>query len=177
MASHHQSDVEDFNQDLGKLLSELSKKLPHFPDGRIDYTNAKAAPVVDCFLRSEDKLLILQRSDKVGLLKLRWNMISGYLDELGRTLREKAYMEIEEETGISRTHITNYTEGRPYKAIHRGIGKTTWYVYPVLADLDRIHPVKLDWEHTSFAWVKPEELSLYDPKGRIEFVLSRILDR
>jgi 8-oxo-dGTP diphosphatase len=164
---------EDYTGDLSQLLAEFSKKFPHFPDGRIDYTYASEAPVVDCFVRYEGRLLILQRSDKVILLKNSWNMISGFLDEPGKSLFEKAYEEMEEETGISRKSLIGYIEGLPYKR-PRGVGRKTWYVFPALIDIDTRPSVKLDWEHTGCAWVKPEELKNYDPAGRIEFVLSRI---
>jgi 8-oxo-dGTP pyrophosphatase MutT (NUDIX family) len=167
--------VEEFDDSLDTLLREFSEKLPHFPDGRIDYTLAQASPVVDCFVRCGEKLLILERSDKVGFLKNSWNMISGFLDEPGKSLQEKAYEEVEEETGISRKDIIRYIWGAPYRRFNKSIDRT-WYVFPVLADIEGMLPVRLDWEHTNFAWVKPSELSNYDPTARIEFVLSRILD-
>lgn len=170
------NDTKDFNGDLGTLLRKFSLQNPHFSDGRIDYTDAKEAAVVDCFVRFHDKLLILERSNKVGFLKNSWNMISGYLDEPGKTLQEKTYEEVWEETGIASNNMASYIEGKPYLRLNPGMGKT-WYVFPVLVDLYRQQPIKLDWEHDSFAWIKPSEILNYDPDGRIAFVLNKIIGK
>ncbi len=50
---------------LEKILQEFSEKLPKFPDGRIDYSGSDKAPVLTCFVKFGDKILLLKRSDKV----------------------------------------------------------------------------------------------------------------
>ena len=56
-------------QEIGALeiVKELSKTLPRFPDGRIDYSNSDVAPVVTIFVEYGNKILLLRRSDKVKL--------------------------------------------------------------------------------------------------------------
>ncbi len=143
-------DVEEIPDDLSSLLKDFYSRYPHFPDGRIDYTNASSAAVLDCFVRYMGKILLLERSDKVGLNKNRWSMIMGYLDEPDKSLLEKALIEIEEETGISQNHIVSHCLGKPFKRV-KGVGGKTWYVYTILVDLDSQQPIKLDWEHTSYS--------------------------
>ena len=65
-----------------ELLEKFSKKLPKFPDGRIDYRNSKEAAVVSVFVMCGNELLLLKRSDRVGNYKGRWNVAAGYFDEL-----------------------------------------------------------------------------------------------
>ncbi len=59
--------------------------------------------VVSCFLLRTDmdqpRLLIVQRSQRVGSYNERWAGISGFL-ETGVTPDEQAYTEIREETGL-----------------------------------------------------------------------------
>lgn len=52
-------------QKMLEIIKEFAKKLPKFPDGRIDYSNSDIAPVITVFVRYKDKILILKRSDKV----------------------------------------------------------------------------------------------------------------
>jgi hypothetical protein len=46
---------------LNTLLDELSQKLPHFPDGRIDYSNTDKAPVVIVFVQHDNTPLLLKQ--------------------------------------------------------------------------------------------------------------------
>ncbi len=38
----------------------------------------------------------------------------------------------------------------------------TWLVAPVLVKLKRKPDVKIDYEHTEFKWIKPNEIDNYD---------------
>ena len=64
--------------------------------------------VVSCFLLRTDmdqpRLLIVQRSQRVGSYNARWAGISGFL-ESGVTPDEQAYTEIREETGLQGEQI------------------------------------------------------------------------
>ena len=87
------------NKELFTLLKKLSRKLSHFPDGRINYSHAKIAPVINCTIVCKGKILLLMRSRKVRRYRGKWNTIGGYLDEL-KSARQKAVEEIREELGI-----------------------------------------------------------------------------
>ena len=40
--------------------------------------------------------------------------------------------------------------------------KKTWVVHPILIELNKKPEVKLDWEHTEFKWIKPEQIKDFD---------------
>ena len=67
---------------IEKLLNELSKKLPKFEDGRIDYSNSNISIVVTVFVKFQDEILLLKRSDKVSTYQGKWNTVAGYIDDL-----------------------------------------------------------------------------------------------
>lgn len=70
------------------MMGNFAKILPHFPDGRIDYSHASKAPVVIIFVKHKGKILLLKRSSKVRAYKGKWQVVAGYLDEV-KPLREK----------------------------------------------------------------------------------------
>jgi len=71
--------------------------------------------VVSCFLLRTDmdqpRLLIVQRSQRVGSYNARWAGISGFL-ETGVTPDEQAYTEIREETGLQGEQIQMLKRGK-----------------------------------------------------------------
>lgn len=147
-------------QDILNTIERFHKKLPKFPDGRIDYSNSNIAPVIKIIVKYKDKILILKRSDKVRTYKGKWNTVAGYLDEL-KSIRKKVLEELYEETGISEENILHIKIGNSYNFFDNDI-KKTWLVHPVFVELKHKPEIKLDWEHTQCKWIKPEELNNYD---------------
>lgn len=146
--------------DVIRNVEGLGRKLPHFPDGRIDYTNASYAPVVTVFIRFEGEVLIVRRSNRVGNYRGKWNAISGYIDKT-EPLERKALAEVKEETGITGVIIRNVIIGRPYELEDAAI-KKTWLVCPFIVELNSRPKIKLDFESTRYKWIKPEELGRFD---------------
>lgn len=158
---------------VDRILKEFADKLPKFPDGRIDYTYSKKAPVIICFVKFQDDILILKRSDKVGVYRERWNVVAGYLDE-PKSIHEKALEEIEEELGVLRENVLRIILGTPYEYFDENIQKT-WFIHPVLAELKLKPEIKLDWEHTDFKWIDPKEITKYDLVSNLGESLNRVL--
>jgi 8-oxo-dGTP pyrophosphatase MutT (NUDIX family) len=157
-------------KELKILLDEFSKTLPKFSDGRIDYTTSKRCPVITCFVMYDGKILLLKRSDKVSTYKGIWNSVSGYIDDYN-PLEEKAYIEIEEELGITKEMISEIRLGDSYE-----VNDTkTWIVFPLLAILNKKPEIKIDWEHTEYKWINPEELLHYDIVKDLDKSLERVL--
>lgn len=148
----------DEREILGRI-ERMGAGLPRFPDGRIDYSNAKAAPVVTVFVRCKGEILLLKRSEKVGTYRGKWNTVAGYLDEL-RPVREKVLEELREEAGILEKDISSIRFGEPFRTVDKKINRT-WFVHPVIVEL-REKTCKIDWEHTEFRWIRPEELKDFD---------------
>lgn len=158
---------------LEKVLQELSEKLPKFPDGRIDYSNSDKAPVLTCFVKYGDKILLLKRSDKVRAYRGMWNTVVGYLDEF-KPLEEKVREELQEELGITPDMDKRIKLGEPYKFKDKNINKT-WIIFPVLAELYKEPIIKLDWEHTEYQWIDPADLKKFDIVPNLEETLLRVI--
>lgn len=147
-------------EEILNTIKELSKSLPRFPDGRINYSQSDFAPVITVFVKSGDQLLLLKRSNNVGSYQGKWNTVAGYLDE-AKPLRDKVLEELEEEIGVEEKDISSITYGEPWEFRDTDIGRT-WLISPVLVELKRKPEVKLDWEHTELNWIKPRELNGFD---------------
>jgi 8-oxo-dGTP pyrophosphatase MutT (NUDIX family) len=148
---------KDSQIDIARLLQDFSARLPHFPDGRIDYSKSDQAPVLTCFICWNGKILLLKRSDRVGNYRSLWNSVAGYIDE-PVPLEKKIYEELREELGISEDMVCAIRIGNTYEFYDQGIDRT-WIIVPCLATLQTEPTIRLDWEHTDFRWIAPEELS------------------
>lgn len=155
------------------VLREFAEKLPKFSDGRIDYSNSNRAPVLTCFVKYADKILLLKRSDKVRVYQGLWNSVAGYLDEF-RPLEEKAQEELREELGIAAEIIKQTKLGQPYELFDGSVGKI-WIIFPVLVELNQEPVIKLDWEHTKYCWVSPEEVKNFDIVPGLDKTMARVL--
>lgn len=156
-----------------KLVEELSKKLPKFPDGRIDYSKSDTAPVITVFLMYRDEILIMKRSDKVRTYQGKWNTVAGYLDEI-KPIEEKVIEEIEEETGIVKSQIKSIKIGKIYSFTDEKINRK-WIIQPVLVRLKEKPEIKLDWEHTDYRWIKKEDINRFDVVPNLKKSLNSVL--
>lgn len=142
------------------IIKSFHDQLPHFPDGRIDYSHSSQAPVIMCFIQFDDEILLLKRSNKVANYQGKWNGVGGFLDEV-KPIEEKVIEEITEELAINPANIARIKLGRLHKLTDPSISKT-WLIQPVLVTTKSKPNIKLDWEHTDYKWVKPQEIKNYD---------------
>lgn len=159
--------------DIQKILKELSKKLPKFPDGRIDYTTSNRCVVLNCFVEYDDKVLLLKRSDKVLNYKGMWNSIAGFIDQF-RPVKEKLLEELSEELDIHEDDIKEIFEGKVFESYDDKIDKT-WIICPYLVTLNKKKEIKLDWEHTDYAWIEPRDINNYKTVPGLDNTLNRII--
>ena len=158
-------------QKMLEKIKEFAKKLPKFPDGRIDYTHSDTALVLTVFIKYKDKILLLKRSDKVGTYKGKWNTVAGYIDE-PKPLIKKIMEEISEELGITEDNISSYKLGESFEFTDTR-AKKTWIVHPAKVELKTDPDIKLDWEHAEYKWIKPEELEKFDTVPNLNLSLKR----
>lgn len=154
------------------LFTDEELLLPRFPDGRINYHRARTAPVVTCVVRRGGDILLLKRGEKVSTYKGRWHVVAGYLDEPGKMVEEKAREELREEIGIHDDDIVGLQIGRTIEMDDPQLRKL-WRIHPVLVDVKGDPPITLDWEHTDYRWVQPEEIPDYHPIPGLVEVLRR----
>jgi 8-oxo-dGTP diphosphatase len=126
--------------------------------------------VVSCFLLRTDmdqpRILIVQRSQRVGSYKARWAAISGFL-ETGVTADEQAYTEIREETGLQGNQIRMLKRGKVIEYEDASIGRH-WYIHPFLFEVLTPHAISLDWEATEMRWIVPSEIMDYETVPKLE---------
>ncbi|MDD5126627.1 MAG: NUDIX domain-containing protein [Dehalococcoidales bacterium] len=127
--------------------------------------------VVTCFLESDDKILILRRSEKVGTYRWRWAGVSGYVET---TPDEQALIEIREETGLLDTEVVLRKKGEPLVFDDEQLG-VRWVIYPYLFHIKVHKQISIDWEHKEYQWIKPAELANYETVPKYIEVLSRVL--
>ncbi len=125
--------------------------------------------VVSCFIKKNDKILILKRSEKVRSYSGKWATVSGYVEKNEKP-EETAFKEIREETG---------TEGkliRKGKIIHVKDNEGEWFVHPFLFEI-KSGNIRIDWEHTDYRWIKPEEIKNYDTVPILKEALENVTEK
>jgi ADP-ribose pyrophosphatase YjhB (NUDIX family) len=124
----------------------------------------RPTPVVTCFLMrldsGEPRILIVQRSDRVGSYHAQWAGISGFIEE-GVTPDEQAYTEIREETGLQREQVRMLKRGAVVEYEDAAL-RRHWYIHPFLFEVLAPDAIHLDWEANQMRWIATSELQNYE---------------
>jgi len=139
--------------------------------GQIDYTNARWAPVINCVLKHENKLLVVQRSSNLNFYPGYWNGISGFLDDQ-RSLNQKISDELSEELGIRKSKIKRIRLGEIFDQEEPRY-KKTWIVHPALVDVTT-NIINLDWEARNYKWLTLAEIKKLKLLPGFSEVLKRL---
>lgn len=142
--------------------------------GQIDYASAKWVPVINCVLKYEGKILIVQRSPELNFYPGYWNGISGFLDD-EKSLEEKVKSELMEEVGIGEENIEKIVLGEIFDQDEPAY-KKTWIVHPVLVEVNT-NKIKLDWEARDYKWIKPENAANFKLLPGFDNVLKKLFSR
>jgi 8-oxo-dGTP pyrophosphatase MutT (NUDIX family) len=129
-----------------------------------------AQHVVTCFLMYDDKILILKRSALVRTHKNKWAGVSGYI-EPGETAEVTAKKEIREETGLTEDDVELIRASAP---IHVQDGSRVWVVHPFLFR-SKTQNITIDWEHSEYCWILPEELWKFEFVVFLDHALEAVL--
>lgn len=140
--------------------------------GQVDYTNIRYAPVINCIVRYQDKILLVKRSSDMRLYPNYWNGVSGFLDD-SQSIEQKVKTELHEELGITANEIASITRGQVFDQEEEKYNKT-WIVHPILVDI-QTNQIKLDWEAQNYKWVKIEEVKNYNLLPGFDLVLESFL--
>ena len=139
--------------------------------GQIDFTNMRRAPVINCVLRYNGKILIVQRSANMKFYPSYWNGISGFLDN-ERSVAQKAKDEIKEELGIEEKDIITIYEGEVFEQEEPSYNKT-WLVHPILVDVNT-DKITLDWEAQKYEWINVVDAKKYKLLPGFDKVLATL---
>ena len=126
--------------------------------------------VVSCFLLRKDmdspRLLIVQRSSRVGSYNARWAGISGFI-EAGVTPEEQAFTEIREETGLQGQQVHMLKRGKVIEYQDASIGRH-WYIHPFLFEVSAPDAIALDWEAEKMRWIAPSDIHTFQTVLKLE---------
>lgn len=126
--------------------------------------------VVTSFLESENKILILRRSDRVGTYQGRWAGVSGYIE---KDADEQALIEIEEETSLTRDDLKLIKRGKPLTIRDEKLG-VKWVVHPYLFHIEDRNKIRIDWEHKEMKWIDPKEIDNFETVPMLKETLARV---
>src|SRR5437773_9083480 len=127
----------------------------------LDKTGQSLRPthVVTCFLMrfdtGEPRILIVQRSQRVGSYHGQWAGISGFL-EPNTTPDEQAYTEIREETSLQPQQVRMLRRGAIVEHVDPPLGRH-FYIHPFLFEALAPDEIHLDWEAHEMRWITPAE--------------------
>jgi ADP-ribose pyrophosphatase YjhB (NUDIX family) len=128
--------------------------------------------VVTCFLQRNDepspRILIVQRSQRVGSYHGHWAGISGFV-EPGVTPDEQAYTEIREETSLQREQVRMLRRGAVVEHVDAELGRH-FYIHPFLFEVLAPQAIQTDWEATEMRWIQPSELRNYETVPKLQEV-------
>ena len=104
--------------------------------------------------REDGRVLLLKRAPTHTPGANKWCFVTGYI-EPGEDPRDAAIRELREELGVDAEPV------RPGRIVVVETSWATLHVHPFLLAVPDF-PVRLDWEHTDSAWIKPQELYEYE---------------
>ncbi len=128
--------------------------------------------VVTCILLRTDqqppRMLLVQRSERVGSYNERWAGISGFV-EPRVTPDEQAYTEIREETNLQRDQVRMLRRGIVVEYVDEALGRH-FFIHPFLFEAHTPEAIKTDWEAVQMRWIEPSELAHYPTVPKLQEV-------
>ena len=133
----------------------------------------RSTKIVTCFLKDNDKVLILKRSDKVKTMKGLWAGVSGIIENNESPLK-RAKIEIFEELGILEEDINLVKTGKKLRVNSPQYENHEWEIFPFMFETN--HPIiTLNWENSDFRWINIDELKKYETVPSLQKVLFNLL--
>ena len=130
--------------------------------------------IVTSFIKNNDKVLILKRSDKVKSMKCLWAGVSGIIEKSDTTPLARAKIEIFEETGIDEREIELLKAIQQIKILSPQYKNHEWNIFPFLFKAKNPE-IKLNWENLEFEWIEPNEIKNYKTVPDLEKILFSLL--
>ena len=135
--------------------------------------NLRFTNIVTSFIKNDNKILILKRSDKVKSMKCLWAGISGIIEN-NETPLVRAKIEIFEEVGIQKKQIELLKAIQQMKILSPQYKDHEWNIFPFLFKVKNPE-IKLNWENSEFKWIEPNEIKNYKTVPELEKILFSLL--
>ena len=129
--------------------------------------------MVTSFIKNDDKILILKRSNEVKSMKCLWAGVSGIIENNEVPLT-RAKIEIFEETGIIEEQITLLKTIDQIQILSEQYKNHVWNIFPFLFKAEN-PKIKLNWENSEFEWINPNEITNYKTVTDLEKILFSLL--
>ena len=133
----------------------------------------RSTKIVTSFIKDNEKLLILKRSDKVKSMKGMWAGISGIIEK-NEEPEKRAKIEIFEEVGITEDKITLVRSAEEMRVNSPQYENHEWEIFPFLFEAKN-PTIKLNWENSEFKWINIDELEKYETVPNLQKVLFNLL--
>ena len=137
-------------------------------NGLVELPKVAEKHVVTCIVRNKGRILLLQRSNKVGSYRGRWAGVSGYVEH-GEEEEAAARRELQEEIGRGKASLAKRIEPQRFRD-----GEVVWCVHAFLFDV-KDRSVRIDWEHQSLEWVVPEDVAKYQTVPGLREIICKLL--
>ena len=129
--------------------------------------------IVTSFLKNDDKILILKRSDMVKSMKGLWAGVSGIIEKDEKPLM-RAKIEIFEEVGLEEIHIKLLKESEQIKVESPQYRNHKWEIFPFLFETKNTE-IKLNWENSEFKWINVEQIKEFKTVPSLEEMLLNLI--
>lgn len=133
----------------------------------------RSTKIVTSFITSNEKFLLLKRSEKVKSMKSLWAGISGIIEKNEEPL-QRAKIEIFEELGIKEEQIKLLKTAELMRVISPQYKNHEWEIFPFLFEANNPE-IKLNWENSEYKWISADELNNYKTVPNLEKVLLSLL--
>lgn len=133
----------------------------------------RSTKIVTSFIKSNEKFLLLKRSNKVKTMKGLWAGVSGIIENDEEPI-VRAKIEIDEELGISEDQINLLRSSDKMKVHSPQYENHEWEIFPFLFEVQN-PKIKLNWENSEYRWISPEEINDYKTVPSIDKVLFSLL--
>ena len=136
-------------------------------------SNLRFTNIVTSFIKNDDKILILKRSDKVKTMKCLWAGVSGIIEN-NETPLTRAKIEVFEEAGIHEEQIELLKAIQQIKISSPQYKNHEWNIFPFLFKAKNPE-IKLNWENSEFEWIEPNKIKNYKTVPDLEKILLSLL--
>ena len=129
--------------------------------------------IVTSFLKNDENILILKRSDMVKSMKGLWAGVSGIIEQ-GETPLVRAKIEIFEEVGLEEKYIKLLKSSEQMKIESPQYRNHKWEIFPFLFETKNTE-IKLNWENSEFKWIDVDQLKEFETVPNLEEILLNLI--
>ena len=133
----------------------------------------RSTRIVTSFIKYNDQILILKRSEKVRSMKGLWSGVSGIIENNENPI-DRAKIEIFEEVGIKEKEIRLVKKLEKMRIQSQQYKNHEWEIFPFLFETKK-DSIELNWENSEFKWITPKELKNYQTVPSLEKILVNLL--